>query len=101
MRVGSFATIVFLKMFVDEAAILVQQFDGNASLRSCRRNLETCLHVLDNLESGAANRRGFDLFSGSRSSWFCFSSWRGGWLSLRRRLCCSSLRVSCGGGTAA
>ncbi len=56
VRVGSLTAIVFFPVPVNDAAVLVEQLNRNATLRSCGRNGEARFHVLDDFEGGAANR---------------------------------------------
>src|SRR6266508_3830527 len=90
MRVRSFAAIVFLKIFVDNPAVLVKQFYRYASLRSRGGNRKARLHILNNLESRAANGNRFDVISGNWSSLLRFRNRSDGCLRLCWRLgrCC-------------
>src|SRR5688572_25594945 len=59
MSERSLATIVILKMTVNNDPIFFEQLDGNATLRSRRGDGEARFHVLDDLEGGATNRNNF------------------------------------------
>ena len=73
MCIGSFASVAVLKVAVDDAAVLIQKFYRNAALRRGGRHSETRFHVLNDLESDAANR--LDFFCGCFSD-RCFCGFR-------------------------
>ena len=62
MRVGSLAPAIVAQMAIHNAAIFVEKFYRNATLRSRSRHRQAGFHVLDDFECGTANWGGPDSF---------------------------------------
>src|ERR1043165_2910010 len=79
--VRSFAAIVFSQVLIDDPAVFVQQLYGNSAFGSGSRNVETALHVLDDLECRSANGNCFGVcwWRRSRRLWLRSTGRRRRW----------------------
>src|SRR2546426_763139 len=86
MRIGSLSPIVLRQLLIDNSSILFQKLYWYSSLGSGRGDGEAGLHILNNLESTAANRLyvGARFGNGARSGRLALRSQGGG--GRRRRL---------------
>src|ERR1041385_860806 len=62
MSEGCFSAIVLCQILVDDASVLIEQLNRNASLRGGGRHTQTRFHIFDDLCGGTAKGNDFDAF---------------------------------------